>query len=394
MILKEIENIKLEMIETLKELVRIPAISPDSGGEGEVKKAEFVQKLVEKWGFDEIKRYDCNSRPNIIAKIKGIANKTLWVVTHLDIVPPGDLCLWKTAPFKPVVKNGNVYGRGSEDNGQELVASMYACKALLKTGKKPNYNIGLALVSDEETGSEYGIKHLLKKNLFLKDDLIIVPDGGNERGDLIEVAEKGIMWLKIKTEGKQCHASMPERGINAFRVANVLASRIDEKLHLKFNAKDKLFSPEISTFEPTKKESNVPNINTIPGSDIFYIDCRILPLYKIDNVLEEINAVARNVEKETNAKIHMEIVNREDASFTSPNSEVVIKLKKAVEDIYNIDAHPGGIGGGTCAGIFRKHGFNAVVWGKIDDTCHMPNEYCKIENLVGDAKVYAKLFSD
>lgn len=394
MVLKKIENIKSEMIETLKELVKIPAISPSSGGEGELRKAEFVQGLIEKWGFDEIKRYDCGSRPNIIAKIKGITNKTIWVVTHLDVVPPGDLSLWKTDPFKPVVKNGKVYGRGSEDNGQELVASVYACKALLKTEKKPNYNVGLALVSDEETGSEYGIKYLLKKKLFLKDDLIIVPDGGNEKGDMIEVAEKGIVWLKIKTEGKQCHASMPERGINAFRVANMLVSRIDEKLHLKFNAKDKLFSPEISTFEPTKKECNVPNINTIPGSDIFYMDCRILPYYKIDNVLEEINAAARNVEKETNTKISMEIVNREDASFTSPNSEAVIKLKNAVKDIYNIDAHPGGIGGGTCAGIFRKQGFDAVVWGKIDDTCHMPNEYCKIENLVGDAKVYAKLFSD
>ena len=145
----------------------------------------------------------------------------------------------------------------------------------------PSYDIGVALVADEETGSRKGIDYVLKQtDAFRKQDLIIVPDAGNETGTLIEVAEKSILWLKIKTLGKQAHGSTPEKGINSFKAAAYLITELD-KLHGIFNAKDGLFDPPISTFEPTKKEANVPNINTIPGEDVFYVDSRILPGYDV-----------------------------------------------------------------------------------------------------------------
>ena len=51
-----------------------------------------------------------------------------------------------------------------------------------------------------------------------------------------------------------------------------------------------------------------------------------------------------------------------------------------------------GIGGGTVAAFFRRAGLPAVVWSKIEDTCHQPNEYTTVENMIGDAKVFANLF--
>jgi succinyl-diaminopimelate desuccinylase len=221
MINQSIEEMENEMVETLKTLITIPAVHPDSGGEGEMKKADYLNKVIEKFGFDSVERHDVEGRPNLVAKINGKNDKNVWVVTHTDVVPAGDMRLWETNPFEPVVKDGKIYGRGSEDNGQELVASLYAAKAVIDGDIEPENNICLAFVSDEETGSRYGISHLLSKNLFKKNDYIIVPDGGNESGTLIEVAEKTVLWLKIKTTGKQCHASMPEKGINAFRAATL-----------------------------------------------------------------------------------------------------------------------------------------------------------------------------
>ncbi len=57
-----------------------------------------------------------------------------------------------------------------------------------------------------------------------------------------------------------------------------------------------------------------------------------------------------------------------------------------------VKAHGVGIGGGTCAGFFRKRGFAAAVWSRHDDTEHRPDEYAIIENIVCDAKVFAHLF--
>jgi succinyl-diaminopimelate desuccinylase len=160
-----------------------------------------------------------------------------------------------------------------------------------------------------------------------------------------------------------------------------------------YPGRDKLFDPPISTFEPTKKEANVPNVNTIPGEDVFYMDSRILPKVKVQDVEKSIRKIAAAVEKKFKVKIHSEIQQRAAAAPpTSVQAPVVQALKKAVKAVYNKEARPKGIGGGTVAAIFRRAGFSAACWSKLDETAHQPNEYCIIDNMVGDAKVYGHIF--
>jgi succinyl-diaminopimelate desuccinylase len=158
-----IEDYKDEMVQVLGEIIKIPAISPKSGGEGEVKKAQYILDLISGFGFDNIERIDVPDeespdkvRPNIIARIKGEGEPkgNIWIVVHMDVVPEGDLKLWGTEPFTPVVKDGKIYGRGVEDNGQELIASLYAVKAVKEEGVKPTKNINIAIVSKQAVSSE------------------------------------------------------------------------------------------------------------------------------------------------------------------------------------------------------------------------------------------------
>ena len=58
-----------------------------------------------------------------------------------------------------------------------------------------------------------------------------------------------------------------------------------------------------------------------------------------------------------------------------------------------VDAAPRGIGGGTCANLFRLAGYDAYVWQTVDEMAHSVNEYCRVDNLVDDAKVYATVLS-
>jgi succinyl-diaminopimelate desuccinylase len=398
-----IESWRDEIVETLQRIIRVPAISPVIDGTGEHEKAKLIEEILSTWGFDEIKHYDAPDdradgkvRPNIIARIWGEnpEGPTIWAVSHTDVVPIGDPSLWTIEPFEPVVKDGKVYGRGSEDNGQSLVATMFGVKALLDLKIKPYYNVGLAIVADEETGSHYGIQYLLKQDIFKSGDLIVVPDSGNPEGTQLEISEKTILWVKVNTTGKQCHASLPELGINAFRAATRFGYYADSELHEKFPEKDPMFDPPESTFEMTKKEANVENINTIPGSDVFHFDCRILPNYDPELIWGKFEEIGRRVEGETGTKIKLERVQFDPAAPpTAPDAEVVKLLKASIEKVYNIEAQPRGIGGGTCGAFFRRAGFPTVVWSKIDDTCHAPNEYCVVDNLVNDSKVFGILFA-
>lgn len=410
---EEIEKLRDEMVETLIELIKIPAISPDSDGEGEYDKAQKLLEIIKGWPFDRIERYDAPDprakngvRPNILAYYygeQGEESPRLWILTHLDVVPPGNLSKWTvTKPFEPLVKDGKIYGRGSEDNGQSLVASLYAVRALMNLGIRPKRTIILAFVSDEETGSKHGLEWLMKEHseVFRKDDLVLVPDGGNEEGTFIEIAEKSILWMKIKVKGKQVHASMPGLGLNAHRIAIDYAKALDEFLHEKYNARDELFDPPESTFEPTMggNPSDAPNI--APGEHEVVFDCRVLPQYNLDNILNDAQELAEEIKekyrKEVNGKVlpevKVEVLQRLDAPAPTPkDSEIVKLLQKAIKEFRGKDVKIGGIGGGTFAAYFRKLGIPAVVWATLDEMAHQPNEYAKIENMVEDAKIMAAL---
>lgn len=381
-------------------LTAVPAMAPESGGTGEMKKAEVLLAWLAKKGIKNIERFDAPDervpgglRPNIVATIPGRDDSgRLWIMSHLDVVPEGDRSMWKTDPFTVVRKDGRVYGRGVEDNQQGLASSVFAALALLENGIVPTHTVKLLFVADEEYGSKFGIQYLLaERDLFRKDDLIIIPDGGCKDGSEIEIAEKNIVWLKVVTKGRQCHGSTPDEGANAFLAACDLALRVHELEKTVFTARDPLFHPDRSTLSPTLKEANVPNVNTIPGDDVFCFDMRILPQYPIAKVLSEVEAVMRRVEAAHGVKMSYEILNRNESVATKAEAPVVKALSGAVEEVYGVKAKAIGIGGGTVGAYLRNAGFDCVVWARLEETAHQPNENALLENIVGDAKVFASL---
>ena len=71
---------------------------------------------------------------------------------------------------------------------------------------------------------------------------------------------------------------------------------------------------------------------------------------------------------------------------------MVQALQKAIRAIYNEEGKAIGIGGGTVAALFRRASFDAACWSRVEETAHQPNEYCVIDNMIGDAKVFAHVF--
>ena len=231
-----IDNQENLVIEIQKGLTEIPAINPENGGDGEYNKFLYLKKIINSWKFDNIEeifapdnRVSSKKRPSLLAEIKGKnSSKSLWIITHLDVVPAGELELWNTDPFKITVKEGKIYGRGTEDNQQSLISSLIAVKSLIDNNIHPDNNIKLLFVADEEVGSKFGIKWLLnnKREYFFKNDLFLIPDGGHSEGKTIEIAEKSILWINFKIIGKQAHGSRPDLGINASKASSHFCVRM------------------------------------------------------------------------------------------------------------------------------------------------------------------------
>jgi succinyl-diaminopimelate desuccinylase len=408
-------------VELETELCKRPAISPDSDGEGELDKCLFLEAWLKAHGITQLERYDAPDprarggvRPNLVATLPAVSGSgapaggsavpRLWIMSHIDVVPPGEASLWEGDPWTVVRKERgiridgspmgpHVVGRGVEDNQQGLVSSVLAALSLVKAGLNPGRTVKLLFAADEENGSTYGIDWLLKnhRDLFQDGDMVLIPDSGDSRGESIEIAEKNLVWAHFVTKGKQSHGSRPDLGANAFLAGSDLAVSLARGLTAKFSDKDPLFEPAWSTFEPTKKEANVPNINTIPGEDVFCMDMRILPRYSVTSVLAEVDRIKAGIEQKYGVKIDYDLPQSMESKPTRADAPLVRLLSRTITEVYGVKTRPVGIGGGTVGAYLRNEGIDSAVWARIDDTAHQPNEYALIENILGDAKVMALL---
>lgn len=392
-----------QVIEWQRELTSRPALGPENGGQGEALKAAWISEELGRIGFDSIlqhpckdQRVSCGFRPNISAKLPGKRKETLWVVGHMDVVPPGDETLWDSQPFELRVKGDSVYGRGVEDNQQAIVSAMLVAQCLLRHNVVPDLCFGLLFVSDEETGMHYGMPHVLQTSpgLFGKKDMFLVPDMGNNSGSMIEIAEKSCLWLRVTATGKQCHASTPDLGVNSLVAASACVLEL-EKLYRVFRNKNPLFSPPWSTFVPSKKEANVENINTLPGKDVFYLDCRVLPEYSIEEVEQEVRQIAEAVGSKYRAEIKVDVVHREQAPAATPiDSPVIERLAAVLARQRGIEPMICGAGGQTVAASLRRHGYATAVWATLLPNPHVPNEQSSISAAIEDAKVMLDMLFD
>ena len=398
-----IDNARETVICWQREMTARPALGPENGGQGEAEKSAWLLAELRRMGIEDIQTYPAPDsrvpggvRPNICARIPGKSARTLWVVGHMDVVPPGDLQLWHTPPYELQVDGDHVIGRGVEDNQQAIVTGMLVAKALLERNIVPELGLGLLLVSDEETGMTHGLPHVLDAapGLIAADDIVLVPDFGNAQGDFVEVAEKSVLWLRVTVTGRQCHASRPNDGLNSLVVASEAILAL-QKLYRIFPDNDPLFHPAWSTFVPSKKEANVENINTMPGKDVFYVDCRVLPSCSLEDVERECRRLLQAVARRTGADIKVEVVHAAPSlGRTDPSSPQVQRLLRALKEVRGIEGRASGSGGQTVAVVLRNRQLPAVVWSTILLNPHTPNERSSISNTIFDARVVLAMLFD
>ena len=167
-----------EITKLLSELVEIPSISSDKAHREDVdSSAQYVENLFAGLGLNTQIIKVAGGKPAVVAQTQiDPSKKTVLLYAHHDVQPVGDISLWETQPFQPIVKDGRLFGRGSGDNKAGVVVHYFVVKQLLENLP---VNIKVFIEGEEEIGSPTMNIFIEQNREALEADVIVIADSGN-----------------------------------------------------------------------------------------------------------------------------------------------------------------------------------------------------------------------
>jgi len=354
----ELEN---ETITLCQEMIRIPSVNYGEGRGDEKAMAEYVAAKLAEVGIKSELIETAPNRINVVAKIEGSDKSRPGLVLHghIDVVPV-NADDWSVDPFSGEIKDGFIWGRGAVDMKDMDAMILATVRMWQRVGYKPPRNILLAFFADEEAGSDYGSRWLVKNRpeLFNGYSEAVSEVGGfsltitgGHRLYLVEAAQKGINWMKLSAKGTAGHGSFinPDNAVTKVadavsrignyewpqletktsgllfrKIAQLTGDKYDQKnvkpLLKHLGGAVKMLGATISnTANPTMLEAGY-KVNVIPQSASAVVDGRFLPGYE-DQLQETIKRLAGD-------EIEVEILTRDialEVEFAGPLVDAMCK---------------------------------------------------------------------
>jgi acetylornithine deacetylase/succinyl-diaminopimelate desuccinylase family protein len=359
------------VVSLLSDLVAIPSMNPMGRGRtgpeySEQSIADFVRAFLTKNAIDSEMQQVLPGRPNILGHVDANASQTLLLEAHLDTVHADSMTI---EPFTPVVRNGQLFGRGSCDTKGSMAAFLQAVIHVLKTPGRLRYNILLLFVSDEEYRF-MGAQHAVKKGL--KADFGIA---GEPTQLKIVRSHKGVTRWKMVTKGVAAHSAYPERGRNAIYAMSNIINRLD-KYAAELYAGPRhpvLGAPSLSVGVIEGGQA----VNVVPDRCSIEVDRRTLPDETMQSVIGPIQTLLRDLPDWEMKEPHLSIAGMEVAE-NAPALKALARSIKAVQGDVTVE----GAQYATDAGIYNAVGIPTVVFGPGDiNQAHTESEFIDLHQL-------------
>jgi acetylornithine deacetylase/succinyl-diaminopimelate desuccinylase-like protein len=223
--------------EQMFECLRMETVSADPAKEPEIRRcSEWLVEKLESIGFENASLKDTGGLPVVYADWlhAGKDRPTIMVYGHYDVQPVDPIEKWRTPPFKPTIRDGYVYGRGTCDDKCQFLAHIFALESLMKAEGKLPVNVKVFLESEEEGGAG-GTERFVKEHAeLLSCDAVVVSDTSWISQDVPTMiyALRGIAYFEVlvKGPGKDLHSGQyggkVQNTLNA--MARIMASLHDE----------------------------------------------------------------------------------------------------------------------------------------------------------------------
>ncbi len=409
--MKVVESKEKELIDYLKELVRIPTFVPPGENYGKI--VDLLIPVFEDLGF-ECERIEMpadvyearqkgaelrGERVNLLATKDFGAKESVDIYTHLDVVPVGEG--WSMSPFEPVIKDGRIYGRGVADSKGSVAALLTALSVMNEQGLESKYNLRVALTTDEEVGLYSGLCFFADAGL-LKGDYLLCMDGDNEG---ICVATNGVMNWEIKVYGKSCHSSVPFLGVNAIEKAMLVIEELKElKREVESRESKAACSPYMTETTGQKHIKPVFNVtminggvkeNIIPPSCTLRGDRRYIPEEAVEEVVKELEDFLHRIKTKHNIELELLCKPGYPPMFSNPDGEWIKRVQSAASDSFGVSKEITGVQGGLDVAYAVQRTNQPVcafgVGSSVESNAHGADENVRIRDLNDYVKFLVRL---
>ena len=362
---------RLDVIDLFLKLLSAKSVTPDDGGT-----LAYIESYLEDFEATWINE---GGVKNLFLTKKFNEGKHLCFAGHLDVVPAGEG--WDTNPFVPVIKDGYIYARGTQDMKSGVAAFVQAIRDMDSNFKG---RISLLLTSDEEGDGTYGtqivLKHLKEINLLPDYCILAEPTCENIFGDAIKIGRRGSINGFITLKGKQGHAAYPEKAINPIHnIASVLPLIAGYDLD---NGDDD-FAP--SKLVITDIRSGMEVTNVTPNS-----------LKMMFNVRNSTKTTQESLQKFIDEKFEgldyeLKLEQGSYPFVTNRDSYIVNELRDVIREETGVESKLSTAGGTSDGRHISPYGIEIVEFGVINDRIHGLNERTTIKEVETLYNIFVKI---
>ena len=327
-----------------------------------------------------------NTRPALVATYSRGNGKHLLFCGPLDVVPAGDINLWKHPPFAAQIDNGILYGRGVCDMKGGIASFVSATEKIISD---PDWHgkITIILSTDEEEPVVNCTKIALQTliNRGEKFDFAIIGEPSNTHifGDAIKIGRRGDIVINITSLGKQAHTAYASTADNP---VHSLVELLHKLQAITLDNGNPYFPP--STMQITTIDVGNTASNIVPARATAQIDIRFNNVHTSSSI---INMVKRQAEAtEGTFEFKFDIIGE---SFFSPISKHIELLTSIIKKHCGAVSEYSTSGGTSDARFIAPH-CPVVEFGLTNTTIHKVNECENIENILKLTQIYADFMKD
>jgi succinyl-diaminopimelate desuccinylase len=358
-----------ETLELTKELIRRKSVTPDDAGcqallAGKLAAAGFT---VEHMRFADV--------DNLWAIHRGGEGPVACFAGHTDVVPTGPLEKWHSDPFKPVIRDGVLFGRGAADMKSGVAAMTTAALEYVEAQTAYPGSIAFVITSDEEGRSVDGTRRVVdalrQRGQPLAYCIVGEPSSQQAFGDTVRIGRRGSLSGRLTVQGVQGHVAYPNRALNPIHAALPAFTELAAR---KWDAGDVHFPP--TSFQVSNVQSGTGATNVIPGELHAVFNLRWSPAQTLDGLKLAVAAILDR---------HGLRHSIEWLEAAMPYYTAAGKLSAAVGDAVGEIAGLApefSTGGGTSDGrFFGALGAEVVEFGLLNRTIHQVDECCAVADI-------------